>query len=138
MLHQRNVLWANHGNFLTKQLRNASMKRPKLPNGFLEGKNDTSQSAQEKQCKLCEKPLRNIKEQFFLNLDPELIAENKKFWESAKSLFSHKTTVKEKINLTENWYNLSTDTDIVETFKQKQTALAILFKISILQNKISY
>ena len=79
MLHQRNVLWANHGNFLTKQLRNASMKRPKLPNGFLEGKNDTSQSAQEKQCKLCEKPLRNIKEQFFLNLDPELIAENKKF-----------------------------------------------------------
>ena len=79
-----------------------------------------------------------IKEQFFLNLDPELIAENKKFQESAKSLFSHKTTVKEKINLTENWYNLSTDTDIVETFKQKQTALAILFKISILQNKISY
>lgn len=55
------------------------MKRPKLPNGFLEGKNDTFPSAQEKQCKLCEKPLRNIKEQFFLNLDPELIAENKKF-----------------------------------------------------------
>ena len=60
--------------------------------------------------------MRNTKKQYFLNLEPKLIAHNKNFWKSAKPLFSDKITVKEIINLTESGKILSSDTDIAETF----------------------
>ena len=59
----------------------------------------------------CKKP----KKQYFLNLEPKLITDNKNFWKSVKPLFSDKVTVKERINLTENEEILSSDTNIADT-----------------------
>ena len=61
-------------------------------------------------------PLRKAKKHHFLNLEPKLITNNKKFWNSVKPLFSDKITVKEIINLTDNGEILSLDTDIAATF----------------------
>ena len=60
--------------------------------------------------------MQKAKKQYFSNLEPNLITDNKNFWKSVKPLFSDKITVKEIINLTENGEILSSDTDIADTF----------------------
>ena len=60
-------------------LRKAIMKRSKLRNGFLKDGNDASQSAYRKQRNLCVTLLRKVKKQYFWNLEPKLITDNKKF-----------------------------------------------------------
>ena len=99
---------------MTKQLRKAIMKRSKLRNDFLKDRNDASQSAYRKQCNLCVTLLQKAKKQYFSNLEPQLITDNKNIWKSVKPLFSDKITVKET-NLTENGEILSSDTDIADT-----------------------
>ena len=95
-------LRVNHANFVTIQLRKAIMRRSKLRNDFLKDRNDTSQSAYRKQRNLCVTLLQKAKRQYFSNLDPKLITDNKKFWRSVKELFSYEITVKEIIHLPEN------------------------------------
>ena len=46
--------------------------------------------------------LQKVEIQFFSNLDPKLITDNKKSWKTVKPLFSDETTVKELINIIEN------------------------------------
>ena len=92
------------------------MKRSKLRNDFLKDRKDASQKAYRKQRNLCVTLLTKAKKQYFLNLKPELITDNKKFWKSVKPLFSNKITVKEIINLTEDEKILSSGTDIADTF----------------------
>ena len=92
------------------------MKRSKLRNYFLKDGNDVSQSAYRKQRNLCVTLSRKAKKQYFSNLEPKRITDNKKFWNSVKPLFSDKITVKEIINLTENGDILSSDTEIADTF----------------------
>ena len=113
---KKKYLRANNANFVTKQLRKAIMKRSKLRNDFLKDRNDASQSAYRKQRNLCVTFLRKAKKQYFSNLEPKLITDNKKLWKSVKPLFSDKITVKEIINLTENGEILSSETDIADTF----------------------
>ena len=60
--------------------------------------------------------MRKAKKQYFSNLEPKLITDNKKFWNSVKPSISDKITVKQIINLTENGEILSSDTDIADTF----------------------
>ena len=86
---------------MTKRLRKAVMKRSKLHKDFFKDRNDASQSAYIKQSNLCVTLLGKAKRQYFSNLEPKLITDNNKFWNSVKPLFSDKITVKE-INLTEN------------------------------------
>ena len=76
------------------------MKRSKLRNDFLKDRSDASQSAYRKQHNLCVTLLRKLKKQCFSNLDPKLITDNKKFWNSVKPRFSNKVSAKETTNLT--------------------------------------
>ena len=56
------------------------------------------------------------KNQYFSNLEPKLISDNKNFFKSVKPLFLDIITVREIINLTENEEILNSDTDIADTF----------------------
>ena len=60
--------------------------------------------------------LRKARKQYFLNLEPKLITNDKNVWESVKPLLSDKKTVKEIIDLTENGEILILDTDLADTF----------------------
>ena len=64
---KKKYLRENHANFVTKQLRKAIMKRPKLRNDFLKDRNDASQSACRKQRNLRVTFLRKVKKQYFSN-----------------------------------------------------------------------
>ena len=59
---------------------------------------------------------KQAKKQYFSNLEPKHITDNKKFQKSVKPLFPDKITMTEIINLTENGETLSLDTDIADTF----------------------
>ena len=113
---KKKYLRVNHANFVTKQLTKTIMKRSKSYKDFLKDRNDASQSAYKKQRNLCVTLLRKAKKQYFSNLEPKLITDNKKFWKSVKPLFSDKITVTKVIILIENGEVLSSDTDIVDTF----------------------
>ena len=113
---KKKYLRVNHANFVTKQLTKTIMKRSKSYKDFLKDRNDASQSAYKKQRNLCVTLLRKAKKQYFSNLEPKLITDNKKFWKSVKPLFSDKITVTKIIILIENGEVLSSDTDIVDTF----------------------
>ena len=104
---KKKYLRVNHANLVAKQLRKAIMKRSKLRNDFLKDRNDAFQSADRKQRNLCVIFLRKAKKQYFSNLEPKRITDNKKFWKSVKPLFSDKITFKEIINLSENGEILS-------------------------------
>ena len=113
---KKKYLRVNHANFVTKQLTKTIMKRSKSYKDFLKDRNDASQSAYKKQRNLCVTLLRKAKKQYFSNLEPKVITDNKKFWKSVKPLFSDKITVTKIIILIENGEVLSSDTDIVDTF----------------------
>ena len=113
---KKKYLRVNHANFVTKQLTKTIMKRSKLYKNFLKDKNHASQSAYKKQRNLCVTLLRKAKKQYFSNLEPKLITDNKNFWKSVKPLFSDKITVTKIIILIENGEVLNSDTDIVDTF----------------------
>ena len=83
---------------------------------FLKDRSDASQSAYRKQHSLCVTLLRKAKKQYFLNLAPKLITNNKPFWKSVKPLFSDKITIKKIVNLTEDGEILRSDTDMADTF----------------------
>ena len=126
---KKKYLRANHANFVARQLRKAIMKRSKLRNDFLTDRNDASQSAYRKQRNLCVTLLRKAKKQYFSNLEPKLITDNKIFWNSVKPFFSDKITVKEIINLTENGEILSSDTDIADTLNDYFSSVVQNFNI---------
>ena len=113
---KKKYLRVNHANFVTKQLTKTIMKRSKSYKDFLKDRNDASQSAYKKQRNLCVTLLRKAKKQYFSNLEPKVITDNKKFWKSVKPLFSDKITVTKIIILIENGEVLNSDTDIVDTF----------------------
>ena len=113
---KKKYLRVNHANFVTKQLTKTIMKRSKSYKDFLKDRNDASQSAYKKQRNLCVTLLRKAKKQYFSNLEPKVITDNKKFWKSVKPLFSDKITVTKIIILIENGEVLNSDTDIVDMF----------------------
>ena len=131
---KKTYLRANHANFVTKQLRKAVMKISKLRNDFLKYRSDAFQSAYRKQRNFCVTLLQKAKKQYFSNLEPKLITDNKKFWKSVEPLFSDKIAVKEITNLTENGEILSSNTDIADTFNDYFSNVVII-KVSFLSVK---
>ena len=106
---KKKYLRANYASFVTKQLRKKRIKRSKIRNDFLKDRNDASQSPYRKKQFMS-------KNQYFSNLEPKLISDNKNFFKSVKPLFPDIITVREIINLTENEEILNSDTDIADTF----------------------
>ena len=76
------------------------MKRSKLCNRFLKEKSEVS------------------RREYFANIKINNIADNKKFWQTVKTLFSDKINHRETINLIDNEVTLSNDEEIAETFNK--------------------
>ena len=92
------------------------MKRYELRNRFLKEKSEVSRRAYTKQRNYCVNLLR--KRECFANIKINNIADNKKFWQTVKPLFSDKINHRETINLIDNEVTLSNDEEIAETFNK--------------------
>ena len=94
------------------------MKRYELRNRFLKEKSEVSRRAYTKQRNYCVNLLRKTKRECFANIKINNIADNKKFWQTVKPLFSDKINHRETINLIDNEVTLSNDEEIAETFNK--------------------
>ena len=88
---KKRYLRANNSPFMTKSLCKAIMERFRLRNKFLKLKNNDSKKAYNKQGNYCVGLLRQVKKQFYENLNVNFVYENKKFWKQIKPFFSDKS-----------------------------------------------
>ena len=87
---------------MTKDLRKAIMKRSKLRNIFNKSKNLEADTAYKKQRNICTSLLKKTKREYYANLNPSVITDNKKFWKTIKPLFSENKTTSQSITLVDN------------------------------------
>ena len=104
------------------------MFRSKLKNIYNKKKTLASYIAYKKQRNNCTNLFRKAKRDFYNNLNPSLISDNKKFWKTVKPFFSDKKLSGESITLVDNNNIIYDDTNIAETFKDFFTKrLIVLF-----------
>ena len=90
---------ANDSPFMTKELRNAVMLRSRLRNRFNRFKTATAEVAYKRQRNICTNLFRKAKSDYYCNLNPFSITDNKKFWKNVKPLFSEKIMSTEGITI---------------------------------------
>ncbi|NRA91023.1 MAG: hypothetical protein HRU43_07880, partial [Simkaniaceae bacterium] len=92
------------------------MKRTQLRNKYRKEKNEANERAYKKQRNMCVNLLKKVKTSYFGNLNPSLICDNKKFWNTVKPLLSEKTMSTDSITLVENNVMISDDLKVAEIF----------------------
>ena len=80
----------NNAPFMNQTLSKAFMHRSKLKNKFNKNPTEENNNAYKKQRNYCVSLLRKEKKKYYTNLDIKIFDDNKKFWQSVKSLFSDK------------------------------------------------
>ena len=88
---------ANNSPFMNKSLSKAIMFRSKLRNKYTKFKTEEMHIVYKKHRNYCVSLLRKIKKDFYENLNPNLITDNKTFWKQVKPFFSEKTPMKRDI-----------------------------------------
>ena len=97
--YKKKYLRGNNMPFMNKSLSRAFMRRSQLRNKYLKKRSETNILAYAKQRNFCVSLLRKTKKEYYANLNEKDIADNKKFWQTVKPLFSDKVKSKEKITL---------------------------------------
>ena len=103
---------------MTRELSKATMKSSKLHNRFLKEKSEVSRKAYTTKRNYCVNRLWKTKREYFANIKINNVADNNKFWQTVKPLFSDKINHRETINLIDNEVTLSNDEEIAETFNK--------------------
>ena len=105
-------LRANQGPFMTKDLQKAIMLRTRLRNKSLKLKTIESYNAYKRQRNICTYLVRKAKKDYYSNLDPNKVCDNKKFWSIVKPLFSEKCINNTNITLIENNDIINDDVEV--------------------------
>ena len=86
---------------MTKQLRKEIVVRSKLQNEFNKSRTSENWKKYKQQRNKCLSILKRTKINYFNNLNPKVITDNKKFWSAVKPLFSDKSKAMNTIVLHE-------------------------------------
>ena len=92
------------------------MIRSKLGNKFLKDKNKQSRYDYLKQRNLCVTLICRARRQYSFSVDPNMVANNKKFWKTSNPLISDKISDRYRINLTKGRKIITEDLQIAEIF----------------------
>ena len=98
---------ATEAPFINKEYKRAVMLRSKLQNKYNNEPSIQKHTAYKMQRNICTNLLRNIKFNFYNNLNPTSISDNKIFWKNVKPMYSEKKTSNTNINLLENHHVIS-------------------------------
>ena len=106
--------------FMTKELRKQHMIRTRLLNNYRCCRTDENYNAYKNQRNYCTNLLKKTKRCYYRNLNPSLICDNKKFWQTVKPLFSEKTLSSHAngITLVEGENVISNDGQLSEIFNE--------------------
>ena len=109
-------LRVNHSPFITKRIRKEIMKRSRLRNRVNKLNTDLNNLAYKRQRNLCTKLIRQAKRDYFSNLNPSNIIDNRKFWSSVKPLFSDKGITGKNIIIVDDNTIIDDDSKVSEIF----------------------
>ena len=87
---------ANNAPFMTKALSKAIMTRSRLRNNYLKNPNNTNKSNYNRQRNFCVNLLRRVKKEYYNNLNPKFITNNKLFWKTITPFFLIKLKLTKK------------------------------------------
>ena len=107
---------ANNSPFMNKTLSKAVMTRSRPRNKLIKDPNLENKTKYTMYRNYCTGLFRRQKKNFYNNLDPKLVTDNKKFWKTIKPLFSEKHFTSNKITLLEEEEIISDDHAITEIF----------------------
>ena len=99
----------NQSAFITKALRKEIMKRSRLRNRVIKQNSEFNIISYKRQRNLCTSLIRKAKKDFYSNLNPSNIVDNKRFWNSVKPLFSDKSITGQNLVIIDN--NIISDKD---------------------------
>ena len=77
---------------------------------------ESAKIAYKKQRNICTNLFRKAKSDYYSNLDPRNITDNKKFWKTVKPLFSEKVLSTESITIVEKGTIYTDDSDVSQIF----------------------
>ena len=116
---KRKYIRANHAEYMDKELSQAIMKRSKLRSDYLKHRSDENRLAYKKQRNFCVTLLRKKNADYFNNLDPNLVRDNKMFWKTISPYFVNNPRKTSKNTLVDEKGNtLFEDEKIAETFNK--------------------
>ena len=107
---------ANESPFINKELRKSIMLRSKLKNNFNNKRTETAKIAFKKQRNHCTSLFRKAKREYYRNLNPSKVSDNKLFWKMIKPAFSDKKLSKDHITLIENNEIIFDDIEVAKIF----------------------
>ena len=86
------VIRGNNAPFMNKMLSKAFMERSRLKNKYDNFTNEVNKVSYKKQRNFCTNLLKNVKKNYYNNLDINIFNDNKKVWKCIRPFFSDKQT----------------------------------------------
>ena len=117
---------ANQAPYMNKKLSKEIMKRSRLRNKFLNTRSELDRKEYNKQRNYVVNLLRNVKKEFYGNLNTNVLTENRTFWKTVKPFLSEKSKKASKITLIENEKIVSEDKKIAKIFNDYFISIPIL------------
>ena len=111
---KKKYIRGNNSPFMNRILSKEIMKRSRLRNKFLKSKSEADKKNYVKQRNYCVSLLRRTKKEYYGNLDPRKIADNRTFWRTVKPFLSNKSVENEKIILVEKEEILTKDNSVAK------------------------
>ena len=114
---------------MNKDIFKAIMHRTSLRHKFLKSRSTEDRKAYNKQRNYCVSLIREIKKDYYNNLDYKKIIDNKSFWKHVKPLFTKKNVRSSKITLVENNSILENNDNTAESFNNFFTSAVLNLNI---------
>ena len=111
---KKRISRANNAPFMNKRLSKAVMNRSRLRNKYLTNPTVANKRKYTRYRNFCVNLFKKEKRQYYENLDPKLITDNKKFWKTVKPLFSEKHVSSRNIILIEDDIIISESKEVAE------------------------
>ena len=113
---KKKTIRANHAPYMTKGLKSAIMKRTQLANKYHKTRSDIDYKSFKKQKNYVDRLYKREKKSFINNLSMGELADNKKFWNTFKQLFSDESKGNHKMTLMKGKEILSNPEKVANQF----------------------
>ena len=108
---------ANQQPYVSREMRKGIMTRSRLQHRYWSSGTEDHRREMKTQVNYCNKLYKKERKNFYINLDPKNIEDERKFWLTIKPFYTDKNSgIREKIMLIENGELIDDDLEIAETF----------------------
>ena len=108
---------SNQQPYVSREMRKGIMTRSRLQHKYWKDGTEESKQLKKKQENYCNRLYKRERKNYYKNLDPKVLEDERKFWLTVKPFYNDKSCgIREKIMLVENGELIDDDTEIAESF----------------------